>query len=107
MTQAALAKKKGHKQPRRNQPKRGRVYNLRVGERDNSLIERARSATGQTRTDFMLAGARERAQTVLLNQTYFELDEAEWDAFWKTLEAPPPPNAALRALMASAPPWSE
>ena len=87
--------------------KRGRVYNLRVGDRDNSLFERARAATGQTKTDFMLTSAREKAQTVLLNQTFFTLDEADWNSFWSALETPPPPNAALRALMASTPPWQE
>jgi uncharacterized protein (DUF1778 family) len=78
---------------------------LRVDSETRSLIDRAADALGQTRTEFMLASARERAAEVLLNRTLFVLKGADWDAFVDALDSPPPPNAKLKALLARKAPW--
>ena len=78
---------------------------LRVDSETRSLIDRAALALGQTRTEFMLASARERATEVLLNRTLFVLKGSDWNAFVDALDNPPPPNAKLKALLASKAPW--
>jgi uncharacterized protein (DUF1778 family) len=83
------------------------VINLRADQATRALIDRAANALGQNRTEFMLMSARLHAQEVLLNQVYFELDEDDWKALNQTLESPPPPNEALKRLMARTPSWSE
>jgi uncharacterized protein (DUF1778 family) len=83
------------------------IINLRADHATRALIDRAANALGQNRTEFMLMSARLHAQEVLLNQVYFELDEADWKALNETLESPPPPNEALKRLMARTPSWSE
>jgi uncharacterized protein (DUF1778 family) len=78
---------------------------LRIDTRTRALIDRAAEVTGQTRTDFMVMSARERATEVLLNQTLFRLPEADWNAFVAILDNPPPANAALKKLLAEKAPW--
>jgi uncharacterized protein (DUF1778 family) len=69
------------------------------------LIDRAASVLGQNRTEFMLMSARVHAQEVILNQVYFSLAADDWKALNRALEAPPPPNAALKRLMSRRPSW--
>jgi uncharacterized protein (DUF1778 family) len=82
------------------------IINLRADEATRALIDRAAHALGQNRTEFMLMSARLHAQEVILSQVYFELDEHDWKALNATLEAPPPPNEALKRLMSRTPSWS-
>lgn len=84
---------------------RSGAINLRIADSDRNLIDAAAAASGKSRTDFMLESARERAVDVLLDQRLFALGPAEWDAFSAALDAPPPANDALKALMAKTPPW--
>jgi len=81
------------------------VINLRADEATRALIDRAASALGQNRTEFMLMSARVHAQEVILSQVYFTLSDADWKALTDTLNAPPPPNAALKRLMSRTPSW--
>jgi uncharacterized protein (DUF1778 family) len=81
--------------------------NLRVDKRTRALIDRAAEVTGQTRTDFMVMSAREKATEVLLNQTLFRLPEADWNAFVAVLDNPPPANAALKKLLAEKAAWEQ
>jgi uncharacterized protein (DUF1778 family) len=83
------------------------VINLRADEATRTLIDRAASALGQNRTEFMLMSARVYAQEVMLKQVYFELGDADWKALNDALEAPPPPNAALKRLMSRTPSWDQ
>ena len=82
------------------------VINLRTDEPTRALIDRAASAVGQNRTEFMLASARAYAQEVLLNEVYFQLNDSDWQALNAVLANPPPPNAALKRLMARTPSWA-
>jgi uncharacterized protein (DUF1778 family) len=78
---------------------------LRVDSETRSIIDRAASALGQTRTEFMLSSARERAIDILLDQRLFVLNDASWAAFVESLDNPPPPNPKLKALLARVPIW--
>jgi uncharacterized protein (DUF1778 family) len=78
---------------------------LRVDSETRSIIDRAASALGQTRTEFMLSSARERAIEVLLDQRLFVLNDASWATFVESLDNPPSANAKLKALLARVPIW--
>ena len=54
----------------------------------------------------MLYSARVYAEHVLLNQVYFQLDDADWDALNATLAAPPPANDALKKAFRTVPLWN-
>jgi uncharacterized protein (DUF1778 family) len=45
------------------------------------------------------------AQTVLLDQTYFNLDEAAFRRFTAMLDVPPDPNPGLARLLGMKAPW--
>lgn len=80
---------------------------MRVEAATRQIIDRAANVLGQTRTEFILSTARERAIEVLLNRQYFELPEEDWNRFNAALDAPPKPNAALKALLSEEAPWDE
>src|SRR5690606_31066357 len=81
--------------------------NLRALPAQRDLIDRAAGVLGKNRSDFMLEAACDRARNVLLDQTFFELDEARFAAFVELLDAPPAPNPGLERLLATKAPWDE
>ena len=50
------------------------AISLRAQPQQRDLIDHAASLLGKSRSDFMLEAACERAQSVLLDQVFFELD---------------------------------
>ena len=90
---------------KRTAPKTTPMLSFRMDAETRDLIDRAASAVGQNRTDFMVTTLRERAIEVLLSQRLFTLNEADWAAFAARLDDPPPPNAKLKALLARTPLW--
>jgi uncharacterized protein (DUF1778 family) len=78
---------------------------LRIDPQTRLLIDRAADALGQTRTEFMLATARDRATQVLLSQRLFVLNDADWADFANALDAPVPSNSKLKGLLARKPLW--
>lgn len=86
---------------------RDAAINLRVKPEQRDLIDQAASMLGKNRSDFMLEAACDRAQSVLLDQVYFRLDERRLKDFVRLLDAPPAANAGLERLMAVKAPWAE
>jgi uncharacterized protein (DUF1778 family) len=86
-------------------PKNKDALSLRIDQTTRGLIDKAAEILGQTRTEFMLTSARERATEVVLNQTLFRLSGADWAAFTEALDNAPPANAELKALLARKAPW--
>ena len=80
-------------------------WNLRVTPDDQQLIDRAVSASGLTRTDFVLQAARAAAQQVLVEQAWCSVEPERFAAFQRALEAPARPNERLRRTMAAPRPW--
>ena len=78
---------------------------MRIDDKTKSLIDRAATVLGQSRTEFMLASARERATEVLLNRSLFMLGDREWNSFTAALDEAPPANSKLRALLSRKVPW--
>lgn len=86
-------------------PTRSAPINLRALDSQRNLIDRAAALLGKNRSDFMLEAACREAESVLLDQRLFMLDEANFDAFNQALEAPMKDNPVLRKLMALKAPW--
>ena len=84
---------------------RDAAINLRARPEQRDLIDRAARLLGKNRSDFMLETACERAQQVMLDQVFFQLDAAKFRKFMEMLDAPPQPNPGLERLMARTPIW--
>lgn len=87
-------------------PQTKRAVNLRIRSDIRSLIDRAASASGRTRSDFMIEAARTAAENTLLDQTLVRVDRATWDRFMKVLDRPPA-GAGFRRLMKAGKPWAK
>ena len=85
--------------------RRDTTINLRLPEKVKGLIDEAAAALGKTRTEFVIESAQQHAVDVLLDQRLFTLEPPQWDAFMAALDNPPPPNDALKRLMAQKAPW--
>jgi uncharacterized protein (DUF1778 family) len=79
--------------------------NIRIKPEERGLIDRAATATGKTRTDFVLEAARRAAEEALLDRTMFTVSPAAYANFLARLDEPPQPNARLRRTMQTVPPW--
>ena len=81
------------------------AINLRALPEQRDLIDYAASLLGKNCSDFMLEAACDRAQAVVLDQTFFNLDAEKFDEFTRLLDAPPAQNPGLERLMAVKAPW--
>ncbi len=83
------------------------VINLRATESWRSLIDHAASLSQKTRTDFIIEATRQKAENVLLDQKFFELNTKQYNGFIQIFDNPPPPNDALIKLLNRRPPWQK
>jgi uncharacterized protein (DUF1778 family) len=81
--------------------------NLRVTRSQKALIDRAAEAQGRNRSDFMLDAACREAESVLLDQRYFNLDEEAFQRFIGLLDAPQQQNPGLTRLLNTKAPWDK
>lgn len=79
--------------------------NLRAHTEQRDLIDQAARLMGKNRSDFMLEAACEKAQGVMLDQVYFNLDEQNFQRFHDLLDAAPSANPGLDRLLAIQAPW--
>ena len=86
---------------------RAENINLRVSRSEKALIDRAAEAQGRSRSDFMLDAACREAESVLLDQRYFNLDEEAFQRFIDLLDAPPADNPGLTRLLKKKAPWDK
>lgn len=84
---------------------RDAAINLRALPQQRDLIDQAAQLLGKNRSDFMLEAACERAQSVLLDQVFFNLDAAKFEEFTALLDAPSQQNPGLERLLAVKAPW--
>jgi uncharacterized protein (DUF1778 family) len=85
---------------------RDAAINLRAKPEQRDLIDQAAAMLGKNRSDFMLEAACDRAQSVLLDQVHFRLDERRFKDFIRQLDAPPTADRGLERLMAVKAPWA-
>lgn len=81
--------------------------NLRVTRQQKSLIDRAATAVGRNRSDFMLDAACQQAESVLLDQRYFILPAADFKKFSALLDKSPASNPRLEKLLRTKAPWDK
>jgi len=86
---------------------RDAAINLRALPEQRDLIDHAAELLGKNRSDFMLEAACDRAQAVILDQVFFNLDATRFQAFNAMLDAPLAPNPGLERLMAVKAPWKK
>lgn len=86
---------------------RAAAINIRALPEQRDLIDHAANLLGKNRSDFMLEVACERAQAVLLDQVFFNLDDEQFRQFNAMLDAPTTPNPGLDRLMAVKAPWGK
>ena len=84
---------------------RDAAINLRALPEQRELIDQAAALLGKNRSDFMLEVACERAQSVLLDQVFFGLDDQKFREFTALLDVPAQPNEGLARLMLVNAPW--
>lgn len=92
-------------QARKKDTKSRSLINLRVSSEDRRLIDRAATATGKNRSEFMLTAARFAAEEALLDKVLFRVDAKTYDGLVAYLDEPPAADAGLRKLMRTTPPW--
>ena len=85
---------------------RAENINLRVSRTQKALIDRAAEVQGRSRSDFMLNAACREAESVLLDQRYFHLDDESFQRFTEMLDAPPTDNPGLTRLLTTKAPWA-
>lgn len=84
---------------------RDQAITIRVNRQQRDLIDRAATAQGKTRSEFMLESASREAESILLDRVFFQLDDEVSAAFATLLDTPPPASDELRALLSTKPPW--
>lgn len=84
---------------------RAAAINLRALPEQRNLIDQAASLLGKNRSDFMLEASCERAQSVILDQVHFQLNEEKYQQFMQLLDAEPTANEGLERLLAIQTPW--
>ncbi|MCL1476028.1 DUF1778 domain-containing protein [Argonema antarcticum] len=90
---------------RKSKVKRSEVVNMRVEPNQLDLIDTAAHLCGKSRTAFILDAAYQAAEQTLLERTLFLLNDEQWEAFNKALDAPPSQNEKLRQLLQTKAPW--
>jgi len=84
---------------------RNAAINLRALAEQRDLIDYAAQLLGKNRSDFMLEAACDKAQSIVLDQVFFSLDDNKYQQFIAMLDAPPAHNIGLERLMAVKAPW--
>jgi uncharacterized protein (DUF1778 family) len=84
---------------------RAENINLRVSSRQKTLIDSAADALGRNRSDFMLDVVCREAESVLLDQCYFNLGPVEFQRFSDMQDKPPASNPKLARLLNRKPSW--
>ncbi len=81
--------------------------NIRAKTKQRDLIDQAADRLGRSRSDFMLEAACREAEDVLLDQTFFTVDEVTFAQFQALLDNPLPPTDKLRRLLKTKAPWEQ
>jgi uncharacterized protein (DUF1778 family) len=84
---------------------RNQAINIRASRRQRDLIDQAAHTLGKSRSEFMLETACRAAEDVLLSQTFFRLNQEDFDRFNAILGNPPAPSDELRVLLQRKAPW--
>lgn len=81
------------------------TINIRAKQNQRDLIDHAACVQGKSRSEFMLESSYQKAQDVLLERSFFGLDELKFKQFVALLDAPPTQNEKLYTLLTTKAPW--
>jgi uncharacterized protein (DUF1778 family) len=81
------------------------TINIRAKQNQRDLIDHVAQVQGKSRSEFMLESAYQKAQEVLLDRSFFGLDELKFKQFVALLDAPPTPNEKLDTLLKTKSLW--
>lgn len=81
------------------------MINIRADSSKRALIDRAAEAVGKNRSEFMLDAACREAAAVLVDRTFFHLDQKTYKQFTAALDKTPTENPLLRQLLGKKAPW--
>jgi uncharacterized protein (DUF1778 family) len=81
------------------------IISIRAEEQQRELIDQAAKQLGRTREEFMLDTSCREAQDVLLDQTFFLLDEQAFSEFQALVDNPPPPSEKLIKFLQTKARW--
>lgn len=81
------------------------TINIRAKQNQRDLIDHAAGMQGKSRSEFMLESSYQKAQDVLLDRSFFGLDELKFQQFVALLDAPPRQDEKLRTLLTTKAPW--
>lgn len=81
------------------------TINIRATQSQRDLIDYAAEIQGKSRSEFMLESAYQKAQDVLLDHSFFALDQRKFEQFESLLDSPPAQNDKLRDLLKTKAPW--
>jgi uncharacterized protein (DUF1778 family) len=81
------------------------TINIRAKQNQRDVIDHAAAVQGKSRSEFMLESSYQKAQDVLLDRSFFGLDELKFKQFVDLLDAPPAQNETLNTLLTTKAPW--
>jgi uncharacterized protein (DUF1778 family) len=81
--------------------------NIRAKVRQRNLIDKAAKQSGRSRSEFMLDAACRQAEDLLLDQTFFMVDQETFSKFQALLDRPLPATDKLRRLLQTKAPWEK
>jgi uncharacterized protein (DUF1778 family) len=84
---------------------RDATINIRVTQVQRDLIDAAAEAQGKSRSEFILEVAVQKAQDVILDRTFFNVDEQKFNDFLELLDQPPTSSDRLRKLLKTKAQW--
>lgn len=83
------------------------TINIRTSQQELAIIDRAAAALGKTRSEFVLDATRQEAEDVLLDRTFFALDDAAYEQVIAILDTPTASTGRLGKLLHAPAPWDE
>lgn len=78
---------------------------VRLSPTAKSVLEMAAAARHKSVSEFLLENGLSAAYETLADRRVFVLDDEQWAAFNRLLDAPPKPNSGLGDLAKIAPRW--
>ena len=77
-------------------------FDLKLDAQDKDLLARAASLMGTTMAGFVRSAAKEKAQTLLEQETRVSLSQRDFAAFQSAIQQAFKPNAALQGALKAA-----
>lgn len=81
--------------------------NIRAKSRQRDLIDQAAERLGRSRSEFMLDAACRHAEDVLLDQTFFAVDDKAFEKLRALISEPLPATDRLHRLLKTKAPWDK